>query len=164
MKTAITLVLFATSLPTFLSAGELAVRWNEIPHSLVTGRKAEVRLTGNTTLHGTVVSVTLEGLRMEITKVRGQGGNYKQGESIVPADQIAAIKVDRAGTRGRIIGTAIGGGIGVAVVAGAAAVASNEGYDYSAGAVAAGLLAPAAVGYLVGWARDRNVTTIRVVR
>ncbi len=162
MKTVIA-VLLATGLPALLGAEELIVRWQEVPNSFIAGRKVKVRLAGDTTLHGKAVAVTPEGLRMVITNIRGGVGKYGRGESIVPAGEISMMKVDRTGSRGRIIGTSIGGGITALATAVVVTANANDAIDSSAPALA-GALTPAAVGYFLGWARDRHTVTIHVVQ
>jgi hypothetical protein len=161
MKSVIALLL-AAGLPATLCADERMMRWNEIPRSFVMGRKVEVRLADDTVLHGKVVSATPDGLRLAISKARRGAGKYQRGESLVPAAEITVLKVNRTGVKGRIIGTAIGGGITVTLMGTLLAIASNEGTSIPAG-IAAGMLVPAATGYFLGWARDRNIVTIHVV-
>ena len=146
-----------------LCAEELTVQWKEVPQSLVANRKVEVQLKGGAALRGKALAVMPEGLRMEITKVREGGGKYQKGESLVPAGEITVMKVNRTGTRGRIIGTAIGGGISaltIGLVYGLG-LSNIEGTPAPAGVAVAALI-PTGVGYVLGWARDRKVTTIHV--
>jgi hypothetical protein len=160
---AVTAVLCLVGFPTLLSAEELTVRWKDIPQSLVAGRKVEVRLTGGAALHGNALAVTPEGLRMEITKAGGAGGRYQKGESPVAAGDVTTIRVNRTGKRGRIIGTAIGGGISattIGLVYGLG-LSSIEGTPATPGVAVAALI-PTGVGYLLGWVRDRKVITIHV--
>jgi hypothetical protein len=161
MKTAIA-VLLTIGFPALTCAEELVATWKEVPNSLAAGRKVEVRLADGGALHGKAVAVTQEGLRMEITKVRGGARRYGPGESIVPANEIAMLKVDHTGVRGRIIGAAIGG----AISAGAGWAIVGQGHSGEGpGAAGAPLAAiPAAAGYLLGWARDRHFTTLHVAR
>ena len=140
-------------IPALLCAEELTLRWKEVPQSLVAGRKVEVRLTSGSTLRGRALAVTPEGLRMEL----------KKGESLAPAGEITLMKVNRTGTRSRIIGTIIGGGISAATIG----IVYGLGLTFIEGTsappgVAVAALIPTGVGYLLGWARDRRVTTIHV--
>lgn len=156
-------VLGLVGFPAFLCAEEQTLRWKEIPHSLVAGRKVEVRLNGGAALRGKALAVTPEGLRMEITKVDEGGGKYQKGDSLVPAGEITMMKVNRTGTRGRIVGTAIGGGISAAIIGivYGLGLSNIEGTSASPGVAVAALI-PTGVGYLLGWARDRKTTTIHV--
>jgi len=156
-------VLCLGGFPALLCAEELTLRWREIPDSLVAGRKVEIRLTGGAVLRGKAVAVMPEDLRMEITKVREGGGKYQKGESLVPAGEITMMKVNRTGTRGRIIGTAIGGGISALTIGLVYGLGLTyiEGTPAPAGVAVAALI-PTGVGYVLGWARDRKVTTIHV--
>ena len=130
-----------------LCAETLVLRWREIPPSLVAGRKIAVELKNGQSLKGKALGVTPDGLRMAVRK----------GESVVPAGEIASLRVNRTGHKGRIIGTAIGGGLGAGTATG---VAMIEGTKQPIMAAAAGI--PAAIGYLLGWARDYKRTTIQV--
>lgn len=156
-------VLCLVGFPALLCAEERTLRWKEVPHSLVAGRKVEVQLTGGAALRGKAVAVTPEGLRMEITKVGEGGGKYQKGESLIPAGEIRMIKVNRTGARGRIIGTVIGGGISAVIigVVYGSGLSNIEGTAASPGVAVAALI-PTGVGYLLGWARDRKTTTIHV--
>jgi hypothetical protein len=146
-----------------LCAEELTVHWKEVPRSLVANRKVEVQLKGGTALRGKALAVMPEGLRMEVTKVDEGGGKYQRGESLVLAGEITMMKVNRTGTRGRIIGTAIGGGISAAIIGivYGLGLSNIEGTSASPGVAVAALI-PTGVGYLLGWARDRRTTTIHV--
>ena len=90
---AVIAVLCLGGFPALLCAEELTLRWRDIPHALVASGKVEIRLTGGAKLHGRVVAMTPEGLRMEITKVRDGGGKYQEGEFFVPAGEITVMKV-----------------------------------------------------------------------
>ncbi len=162
MKAVVALLLAAAS-PAVLYGEELILRWKEVPHSLVDGRTVEVRLIDGSTLRGRAVAVNPEGLRMEVTKVHGGAGNYGKGETTVPALEITQVKVNRTGVRGRIAGASIGGGISGVLLGTAVAITHNEGTNIPPG-IAAGMLAPAAIGYHLGWARDHHIATIHVVR
>ncbi len=160
---AVIAVVCLVGFPTLLGAEELTLRWKEIPQSLVASRKVEVRLTGGATLRGKALAVTPEGLRMEITKVGEGGGKYQKGDSLVPAGEITLMKVNRTGTRGRIIGTVIGGAISALTLG----LVYGLGLTYIEGTpappgVAVAALIPTGVGYFLGWARDRKVTTIHL--
>jgi hypothetical protein len=160
---AVIAVLGLVGFSALLCAEELTLRWREIPQSLVASRKVEVRLAGGGALHGKAVAATPAGLRMEIAKVSEGGGKYQKGESLVPAGEIAMLKVNRSGARGRIIGTAIGGGISaltIGLVYGLG-LSNIEGTPASPGVAVAALI-PTGIGYLLGWTRDRKVTAIHV--
>jgi len=160
---AVTAMVCLAGYPTLLCAEELTLRWKEIPPSLLASRKVEVRLTGGAALRGKALAVTPEGLRMEITQVGEGGGKYQKGDSLVPAGEITMMKVNRTGTRGRIIGTAIGGGISALTIGLVYGLGLTyiEGTPAPAGVAVAALI-PTGAGYLLGWARDRKVTTIHV--
>jgi hypothetical protein len=130
-----------------MCAETLVLRWREIPQPLVAGRKIAVELKSGQSLKGKALGVTPDGLRMAV----------RRGEFVVPAGEIASLKVNRTGHQGRIIGTAIGGGLGAGTAVGVALI---DGTAQKIMAAAAGV--PAAIGYFAGWARDYKRTTIRV--
>ncbi len=145
-----------------LCAEELTLRWKEVPQSLVANRKVEVQLKGRTALRGKALAVTPEGLRMEITKVRERGGNYLKGESLILAGEITMMKVNRTGTHGRIIGTAIGGTVSALIIGLVYGLGLSHIEGTAEPGIAVAALIPTGVGYFLGWARDRKMTTIHV--
>lgn len=157
-----TWVLAAVIAPGLLCAEQLNLRWAEIPRSIVTGRKVAVHLRDGAVLRGKAMSVTPGGLQMAISRAPKGAAKYGKGEFLIPAGEVATLKVNRTGKRGRIIGSAVGGGLGAVaggIVAGATA---NEGTS-NPPVVAALFTAPLAIGYLVGWAMDLKTTTIQII-
>jgi len=102
-------ILAAVIAPGLLCAEQLNLRWAEIPGSIVTGRKVEVHLRDGAMLRGKAMSVAHGGLRMAISKAPKGAATYRKGEFLIPAGEVASLKVNRTGKRGRIIGGAIGG-------------------------------------------------------
>jgi hypothetical protein len=145
-----------------LCAEELTLHWKEVPQSLVDNRKVEVHLKAGTALRGKALAVTPEGLRMEITKVREGGGNYQKGESLILAGEITMMRVNRTGTHGRIIGTAIGGTVSALIIGLVFGLGLSHIEGTAEPGIAVAALIPTGVGYLLGWARDRRTTTIHV--
>jgi len=82
----------------------------------------------------------------------------------VPRSMVREIRVARnASYKWRLIGTALGAGIGLAIAVPVLAETHNEGsgrYDGAAVGLAGGL---AALGYLAGWSADRRGDVITVV-
>jgi hypothetical protein len=156
-------VLLVSAFPALLRAEDMVLAWKDIPRSLVEQRYVKVRLADQCVLDGKAVSVTPSGLQMQIMKVRGRKSSYKPGESIVPAEQIENLGVDRSGTRGRIIGSAIGGGMTVFALASVIANATNE-ESGGAAALGAASFIPLGIGYALGRLRDRHTVNIHVLR
>ncbi len=155
-------ILAAVLAPGLLCAEELSLKWSEIPKSLVTGRTVAVHLTGGTVLRGHALSVTPEGLQMAVSHAPKGAAKYGRGEFLIPAGEIASLKVNRTGTRGRIIGTAIGGGI-AALAGGLVHTAAKNETGESSPLVAVAVAVPLGIGYLAGWAMDLKTTTIQVI-
>ena len=109
--------------------------------------KPERRLTG------TIANLDAKGLTLN----RGRKGAITIARSEI--QQLSASR-KKPGSTGRIVGTAVGAGIGIAILAGALAYANNEGSDTvaAAGAAIAGLVTLA--GYGIGSGFDHS--TIRV--
>lgn len=126
---------------------------------LVAGCPTTVWLRDESRVSGKALEVKPDGLRIHITKVHGSS-KYVPGELLLPASEIAKLHVNRTGSKGRIIGTAIGGTITGLIIFGVA----MQGYDASvtAGVAAAGL-APTAIGYLLGWVKDYRVTKVNII-
>ena len=156
MRMAAAFIAAALAAPAVLCAETLVLRWREIPQSLVAGRKIAVELKSGQSLQGKALGVTPDGLHMAVDSA-AKGSSYGKGEFVVPADEIASLKVNRTGHKGRIIGTAIGGGLGAVTGVG---IGMIEGTSQPVMAAAAGI--PPAIGYLAGWARDYKRTTIQV--
>jgi hypothetical protein len=157
-----TWIFAAVVAPGLLCAGQLNLRWAEMPRSMVTGRKVEVHLRDGAVLRGKALSVSPGGLQMAVSTAPKGAAKYGKGEFLIPAGEVSSLKVSRAGKRGRIIGSAIGGGLGAlagGIVTGATA---NEGTS-NPPVVAALFTVPLAIGYLVGWAIDLKTTTIEVI-
>ena len=149
--------------PGLLCAEQLNLRWAEIPGSIVTGRKVAVHLRDGAVLRGKAMSMTPGGLQMAVSNAPKGAAKYGKGEFLIPAGEVASLKVDRTGKRGRIIGSAIGGGLGAVGGYFGRAVGANEGTLRNAPIVAALFAVPLGVGYLVGWAVDLKTTTIQVI-
>jgi len=149
--------------PGLLCAEQLILRWAEIPRSIVTGRKVEVHLRDGAVLRGKAMSVTPGGLQMAVSNAPKGAAKYGKGEFLIPAGEVATLKVNRTGKRGRIIGSAIGGGLGGVAGFFGRAVGANEGTFRNAPIVAAIFAVPLVAGYLAGWAVDLNTTTIQVI-
>ena len=146
----------AMAAPAVLCAETLVLRWKEIPQLLVAGHKVTVELKSGQSLKGKVLGVAPDGLRMAIDSA-AKGSGYGKGEFVVPAGEIALLKVNRTGHKGRIIGTVIGSGLGAGTAVGVAMIDGN-----ARAAMAAAVGVPAAIGYFAGWAIDYKRTTIRV--
>jgi hypothetical protein len=157
-----TWVFAAVIAPGLLCAEQLNLRWAEIPGSIVTGRKVAVHLRDEAVLRGKALSVAPGGLQMAISNAPKGAVKYGKGEFLIPAGEVATLKVNRTGKRGRIIGSAIGGGLGAVAWGfwGNHGLSAGSGWALIAGAICT---VPLGVGYLVGRAMDLKTTTIQVI-
>ena len=88
---------------------------------------------------------------------------YPRGRQLIPRSQAQILVVNRPTVRYRIIGTSVGGVVGVPL--GGLAALEKDGLFSKKGsgiivAVIAGL---AAAGFLIGWAADRRKTTVTII-
>jgi hypothetical protein len=153
-------LLWIVGLQVTVHGEELNVRWREAPAALIIGRKVEVGLTGNAVLHGKALATTPGGLRMEITKTRNSERTYEKGEYLIPAAQIALVKVNRNRLRGRIIMTSVFGAL--SAFGTAFAILESGGGSPTAGAIGVIAAFPAA-GYGLGWLLDRKSLTLHIL-
>jgi hypothetical protein len=157
-----TWVFAAVIAPGLLCAEQLNLRWVEIPGSIVAGRKVAVHLRDGAVLRGKAMSVTPGGLQMAVSNAPKGAAKYGKGEFLIPAGEVATLKVNRTGNRGRIIGTAVGGGLG-GVAGGVLSVACTGEGGLCPIVTAVVVAGPLGIGYLVGWAMDLKTTTIQVI-
>ncbi len=121
---------------------------------MITGKSVVISLTDGKRVKGSAISVGSDSLVMETD----------QGRRSVPRSSIREIRVPRkAGYKWRIIGMAVGAGIGSAVAVPVLTETHNEGsgrYDGAAVGLIGGL---AALGYLAGWRTDKNGDVIHIL-
>ncbi len=148
--------------PAALLAGgnrEFSLTWKDLA-PLAVERNAVAVLTDGAQLKGKVLAVEPEGLRMQVTGTSRRAA-WGKGETLVPRAAVTELRVSRTTKHWRAIGAAIGGGIG-APIAGTLHVAmNNEGG--SSPLLALIVVVPAGLGYLAGWAADRNTVTIHLI-
>jgi hypothetical protein len=150
MKSLIAILLSCSQL---LFAADISTHWNDLAH-LIVGKTVLVGLPQGNRVKGRVVSVEAGSLTVET------GG----GRQSVQRESVREIRVSsRSGYKWRLIGTAVGAGVGTAIAIPVLSETHNEGssnYDAAAVGIIAGL---AAVGYLVGWSTDRHQDVIKLL-
>lgn len=151
MKRLIAVLLVCSSL---VMAGETSVHWSDLSR-VIGGKEVVVRLAEGKQMKGSAVSIEGESLVIETGKGRRES---------IPRSSLREIRLSRkVGYKWRLVGTAIGAGIGIAASLPVLRETHNEGssrYD----AVAAGLIGGLAVlGYLAGWSADKKGELIRVL-
>jgi hypothetical protein len=135
----------------------LKLVWHDLPETLK-GQKVQITQDDNTILAGVLTSFNSDGLTMKT----------RTGDMMIPRAKISVIQTRKklVRTKGRVIGTAVGGGIG-AVILGTVMTYNNNECGVNAGALngaAAGVAAGLGVlGYLVGDDHDRDATVIQIV-
>lgn len=135
------------------SAGEQAVHWSDLSRILA-GRDVILRLQNGKRVKGSTAAVAGDSITVRTSK----------GEESIDRQSIREIRLPKkASYKWRIIGTAIGAGVGLAASIPILTETHNEGsgkYDGAATGLIAGL---AALGFLGGWSADRNSDLIRVL-
>jgi hypothetical protein len=133
------------------AASDVRVTWAKLPE-LVTGRKITLVTKSGATLRGRVEQVTQDRLVL-------RGG--KAGPTEVPRAGLTTFEMKTSGAKWKIIGAAIGAGVGIAGAVPVNAYAHNEG-DGAPLVVAAIVAVPAALGFLMGWMADHKTVTVTV--
>jgi hypothetical protein len=135
------------------AAREQAVHWADLS-GLITGKQVAVRLVDGKRVKGRAVRVTLDSVMVD-TSV---------GQTSIGRSSLQEIRVGRtAGYKGRVLGTAIGVGAGVAVSVPLLRYANNEGSSTFRGVAIGLLIATTVLGYLTGWSVDRSTDLIRIL-
>jgi hypothetical protein len=125
-------------------AGQLALRWSELP-PVLTGRQISVQLTDGATVEGRYSSLQTDALSIQV-KQTSDPAKHPKGATRLARPELAQITVKRhSGWRGRIIGLIAGGAAGA--IAGAH-------YGYYADIAAGGAAGAVGIGYLIGWLAD----------
>jgi hypothetical protein len=143
------------------------VKWVDLS-ALVTGHKIATVLPDGARIEGKVRSVEPDALLVDIQKTSDRSAHPK-GRAAIPSSSVSELRVIRLGRyRGRVIGTAIGAGGGIAL-----AYLLAEGVFHFSGeggatperkaAVAGVAIGFSALGYWVGRDADRGITHIRVI-
>jgi len=136
---------------------QLKLVWRDLPHSLE-GQKVQITQNDQTVSSGVLIGLDSVGLTQ----------NTRPGAVTIPRASILTIQTHKklVRIRGRLLGTAIGCGIGVAILATVLTFTHNEGgvNTNTLNGAAAGLAAGfGALGYLAGNQSDRDRTIIQVV-
>jgi hypothetical protein len=135
-------------------AGETSVHWRDLG-SLLIGKDVILTLADGARVKGTAESIDAVSVVID-TKKRAR-------QSIRRRDVRDVRVAQRANYKWRLIGTALGAGVGAAISVPILTETHNEGsgkYDSAAAALVGGL---AAVGLLVGWRADHARDLIRVL-
>jgi len=156
---AIGVALLALAGATRATAGsndERQVTWEGL--SAVVGREVRIVMPDGALIQGKAAALEPDGLAIEIRKTSNRK-NYPKGRYLAPRAILHAVDVfERPTLHWRLIGTAVGGGLGYPAARGARnlAKASRTAGALGLGALAAGL---PLTGYLLGRAGDRRLIT-----
>lgn len=130
-------------------ARELRLHWNELA-PVVTGKRVWLHLIGGDRVAGTAREVEPAGLKVEVAKTSDRKA-YPKGLVSIPRSSVTSIQVNKpAGHKGIIIGGAVGGGIAAAAGGTIAAIQRNEGGINANAILTTAIVAPIAIGLLVG--------------
>jgi len=153
------LLMMLLSLPlAFGKQFDLKVRWQEIPKS-IQGQAVRVVQTDNKVFRGLLANVESDGLVLTMK------GSEKRS---IPRAQVARIEMRKRGvrTKGRILGVAIGGGIGTLIASAGLTYTHNEG-GRNSGAINAATVSVGAgiavLGYLAGRDADSDKTIVTLI-
>lgn len=155
---------FLLLLPTSAEARESKkqqYRWADL-EGRIRGRKIAFVLPDGTHVKGKVLGVESEGLRLNVNETSNPTAQPK-GEALIPARSLSVIRVTETGKKWRIICTIALPFVVVGAIAGAGGDLPESGAS-GQGAVAGGVWASLAGGYFLGWALDRKVIDIEIIR
>jgi len=130
--------------------------------AVVVGQRVRVLMPDGARLEGKATGLEVDALAVEVQKSSNRKA-YPKGRFLASRATLRAVDVVQPSSKHwRILGTALGAGIGYVALRGAinAAKASNTGTATGLGALGVGL--PVA-GYLIGNAADRRIVTYVIV-
>ena len=139
--------------------------WEELPQ--LVGKHVSIAMYDGGAISGTVREVQADALLIQVSKSTNPVA-YPKGPMRVPRAKLHVLDLDGKGFKYRVIGTALGfaagaaGGLGVAIKAQGGLFGDEHQTAAPAGMVAV-MAGVTAAGYIVGNARDRRTTTIRIV-
>lgn len=135
-------------------AAEKAVHWSDLDR-LITGKEVVLQLQDGKKVKGSAGAVNGDAIAMRTST----------GQRSVPRASLREIRLPRRGSsyKWRMIGTAIGAGVGVAAAIPVLSETHNEGSGSYDGAAAGLIVGLAFLGYLGGWSADRSGDIIRVL-
>ena len=142
-------------------ARPLELRWNELSQ-IILNQTVELNVPEGATIKGEVASVRDDSLVLDVKKTSDPKA-FPKGNASIPKASVTLIKVLRSrGNWGRNLGTTVGVLSGVVIggyTAGTIADSAGTGIPLFLGLASAISI----IGYYLGKAIDRNVTTIRIV-
>ena len=126
----------------------------------IVGQKVKVVMPDGARIEGKATAVESDSLVVEIHKTSNNAA-YPKGMFLLPRATLRAVDVDHPTARWRVLGVAIGGGLGV--LSAYFAKAFSGGGFLSSGSAEGGFAAAAVAlpvgGYLIGRAADRHTIT-----
>jgi hypothetical protein len=127
----------------------------------IVGQKVKVVMPDGARIEGKAMAVEVDAMVVEIHNSPNTTA-YPKGKFLVPRATLGAVLVDRPTVKWRIVGVAVGGGIGavLGLLASRASISGLGGLEAVFGAGAAGV--PVA-GYFMGRAADRHTVTYLIV-
>lgn len=136
------------------------IRWTELA-ALIVGYHVSIPLPGGGIVEGEALSVRDDSLVLDITKTSGPA-RYPKGQSPIPRASVTEVRlVERRGTGGRILGSAVGALVGV--VAGAEiAVHGTHSEAAVVSTFTATAVACTVAGYYAGRSADRHARLLRI--
>ena len=120
----------------------------------VVGKTVKIVMPDGAIIQGKAAAVQNDGLAVDINKTSNKS-TYPKGRFLVPRATLHTFSIDRPRIRGKVIGLAVGGGVG-AFLALAASGSYIGGYR---GALIGGAVALPVGGYFLGRAADSRTLT-----
>ncbi len=134
------------------------LKWGDLGR-YIRGHRIGVELPSGIKLQGDPIAVESDQLVLDVRKTSNKRA-YPKGRAIVPRPEVTRCRVfAKKSHTWRIVGAAIGGGIGSVAAAGIAQLGGRN----AAGAAALAVAVPAGLGYLIGWAGDKGDDTIIII-
>lgn len=128
--------------------------------AVVLGHTVRIVMPDGARIEGKATGVEVDALAMEIHKTTNKK-TYPRGKFLVPRATLNAVEVERPTRRWRMVGLAVGGGVGV-VLAVVAVSLAEDGFHTRhpvKAELAAGAVAMPIGGYLLGLRADRRSVT-----
>jgi hypothetical protein len=131
------------------------ITWDGL--SAIVGQKVKVVMPDGARIEGTATALEVDALVVEIDKTSNKAA-YPRGKFLVPRATLRAVDIDRPTVKWRIVGVAVGVGIGAALGL-LAKGAGSSGLGGLEAAFGVGAVAVPVAGYFMGRAADRRTIT-----
>ena len=125
---------------------------------VVIGHKVRIAMPDGARIEGRATAVESDALAVEIARTSNPAA-YPKGRFLVPRASLKTLDMERPTGHWRVVGLAVGGGVGVLMVVLAVALSGFRSQHAAEGALIAGAVGVPVGGYLLGRAADRRTIT-----